>query len=75
MFESRIFAGATEKHLGVRNFTQKQSLGLMTWKVMRKSAWKYFVIWPTKKTVQLYQVSTPCLDDRNFKEEELGSVG
>ena len=28
-----------------------------------------------KTTQQLYKVSTPCLDDHQFKEEELGSVG
>ena len=31
---------------------------------------------PTNKTTQqLYEVSTPCLDDHRFKEAELGSVG
>ena len=28
-----------------------------------------------KTTQQLYKVTTPCLDDHQFKEEELGSVG
>ena len=28
-----------------------------------------------KTTQQLYKVETPCLDDHQFKEEELGSVG
>ena len=28
-----------------------------------------------KTTQHLYKVSTPCLDDHQFKEEELGSVG
>ena len=28
-----------------------------------------------KTTQQLYKVSTPCLDDHQFKEEELESVG
>ena len=27
------------------------------------------------KTTQLYNVSTPCIDDHHFKEEELKSVG
>ena len=26
-------------------------------------------------TQQLYKVSTPCIDDHHFKEEELKSVG
>ena len=28
-----------------------------------------------KTTQQLYKVSTPCIDDHQFKEEEIGSVG
>ena len=28
-----------------------------------------------KTTQQLYKVSTPCIDDHHFKEEELKSVG
>ena len=28
-----------------------------------------------KRTKQLYKVSTPCIDDHEFKEEEMGSVG
>ena len=28
-----------------------------------------------KSTQQLYKVSTPCIDDHHFKEEELKSVG
>ena len=27
-----------------------------------------------KTTQQLYKLTTPCLDDHQFKEEELGSV-
>ena len=30
---------------------------------------------PNKTTQQLYKVSTPCIDDHHFKEEELKSVG
>ena len=29
----------------------------------------------TRTTQQLYKVATPCLDDHQFKEEEMGSVG
>ena len=31
--------------------------------------------WANKTTQQLYKVSTPCIDDHHFKEEELKSVG
>ena len=29
----------------------------------------------TKMTQQLYKLSTPCIDDHHFKEEELKSLG
>ena len=28
-----------------------------------------------KTTQQIYKVSTPCIDDHHFKEEEMKSVG
>ena len=28
-----------------------------------------------KMTQQLYKISTPCIDDHHFKEEEMNSVG
>ena len=31
--------------------------------------------WQNKTTQQLYKVSTPCIDDHHFKEEETKSVG
>ena len=51
------------------------------------SSWSYDMAGHAKKCVerycelanktiqQLYKVTTPCLDDHQFKEEELGSVG
>ena len=54
---------------------------------MRISSWSYDMEGHAKKCVQrycelanwtiqqLYKVSTPCLDDHHFKEEELKSVG
>ena len=73
MFESRISAGATEKLPCSEN--------------LRISSWSYDVEGHAKKCVerycelanrttqQLYKVSTPCIDDHHFKEEELKSVG
>ena len=72
-FESRISAGATEKLPCSEN--------------LRISSWSYDVVEHAKKCVerycelankttqQLYIVSTPCIDDHHFKEEELKSVG
>ena len=73
MFESRISAGRAEK----LPFTQN----------LRISSWSYDMAGHAKKCVerycelvntttqQLYKVSTPCIDDHHFKEEEMKSVG
>ena len=72
MFASRISVGATEKYLVGTNRTRKQLVGLMTWKVMRRNAWNDVA---NKNVEQLYEVSTPCLDDHHYKKEELETVG
>ena len=73
MFESRISAGGVEK----KPFPQN----------IRISSWSYDMAGHAKKCVerhcelankatqQLYKVSTPCIDDHHFKEEEMKSVG
>ena len=73
MFESRISAEGTEKLPYSQNF--------------RISSWSYDMEGHAKKCVerycelankttqQLYKVSTPCIVDHHFKEEELKSVG
>ena len=73
MFESRISAGATAKLPCLRN--------------PRISSWSYDMAGHAKKCVerhcelanrttqQLYKVSTPCIDDHHFKEEEMKPVG
>ena len=73
MFESRISAGGLEKLPFPQN--------------LRFSSWSYDVAAHAKKcvgrycelanktTLQLYKVSTPCIDDHHFKEEETKSVG
>ena len=73
MFESRISAEGTEKLPYSEN--------------LRISSWSYDMEGHAKKCVerycesanrttqQLYKVSTPCIDDHHFKEEELKSVG
>ena len=72
MFESRISAGS-------RKLPFPQNL--------RISSWSYDMAGHAKKCVerycelvknttqQLYKVSTPCIDDHHFKEEETKSVG
>ena len=73
MFESRISARGTKKLPYSENF--------------RISSWSYDVESHAKNCVerycelanettqQLYQVSTPCIDDHHFKEEEMKFVG
>ena len=73
MFESRISAGGVEK----LPFTQN----------LRISSWSYDMVGHAKKCVerycelankttqQFYKVSTPCIDDHHFKEEDMKSVG
>ena len=73
MFESRISAGEAEKLTCSGNF--------------RISSWSHDMAGHAKKCVerycelanrttqQLYKVSTPCIDDHQFKAEELNSVG
>ena len=73
MFESRISVGGIEKLLYTENF--------------RISSWSYDMEGHAKKCVerycelankttqQLYKVSTQCIDDHHFKEEEMKSVG
>ena len=73
MFESRISAGGLEKLPLPQN--------------IRISSWSYDMVGHAKKCVerycelankttqQLYKVSTPCIDDHHFKEEETKSVG
>ena len=73
MFESRMSAGGLEKLPYPQN--------------LRISSWSYDMVGHAKKCVErycelankmtqlLYKVSTPCIDDHHFKEEETKSVG
>ena len=73
MFESRISAGRVEKLPFPQN--------------LRMSSWSYDMEGHAKKCVERYcelanrttqqlcKVSTPCIDDHHFKEEEMKSVG
>ena len=54
---------------------QTSQHGPMTWKVMQRKVWSDIASWRTKQPSKLQKVTTPCLDDHQFREEELGSVG
>ena len=74
MFESRISAGGLEKNFhSLKIFVFLH--GLMIWSVMQRNVWKRYCELANKTTQQLYKVSTPCIDDLHFKEEEMKSVG
>ena len=73
MFESRISAGATE------TIPCSENLRISSWSYdmeghAKKCVERYCEL-ANKTTQQLYKVSTPCIDDHQFKEEELKSMG
>ena len=73
MFESQISAGRTEKQPCWEN------LCISSWSCdmeghAKKCVERYCEL-ANRMTQQLYKVSTPCIDDHHFKEEELKSVG
>ena len=72
MIESRISAGGTEKLPYAENFR------ISSWSYdmdhAKKCVERYCKL-ANKTTQQLYKVSTPCIDDHHFKEEEMKSVG
>ena len=73
MFESRISAGGSEK----LPFPQNISISSWSYDMVghaKKCVERYFEL-ANKMTQQLYKVSTPCIDDHHFKEEETKSVG
>ena len=73
MFESRIPVGRTEKlpcSENIRNSSWSYDVEVHA----KKCVERYYEM-ANKTTQQLYKVSTPCIDDHHFKEEELKSVG
>ena len=73
MFESRISAGATE------NSPCPENQNVSSWSYdmeghAKKCVERYCEL-ANKTTQQPYKVSTPCIDDHHFKEEEMKSVG
>ena len=73
MFESRISAGGLEK------LPFPQNLRISSWSYdmaghAKKCVERYCEL-ANKTTQQLYKVSTPCIDDHHFKEEETKPVG
>ena len=73
MFESRISAGGLEK------LPFPQNLRISSWSFdmeghAKKCVERYCEL-ANKTTQQRYKVSSPCIDDHHFKEEETKSFG
>ena len=75
MFESRISAGAREKLLSSGRLDENISPRSCNMEDHAEKCVERYCELVNKTTQQLHKVVTPCLDDHQFKEEELGSFG
>ena len=75
MFESRISAGAKEKLPWSGRLDSNISTSSNDLEGHAKKCVEGYCELANKTTQELDKVATPCLDDHQFKEEELGSVG
>ena len=73
MFESRILAGATENYRSGGILHTDGSVA--TWRACSKLCWTILWIGKQRKWSQLYKVPHLCLDDHQWQQEELESVG
>ena len=73
MFESRISAGPTD------NLPCSENLRISSWSYdmegHAKKCVERYCESANKTTQELYKVSSPCIDDHHFKEEDMKSVG
>ena len=79
MFESRISAGAMENLPETKDTGKSDAETISWWSCdmeghAKKCVERYCEL-ANKATEQFYKVATPCMDDHQFKEEEIGSVG
>ena len=71
MLEPRFFAGATEKLPGcAKTFAGSYDMEGHAQKCVER-----YCELANKKTEQFFRVSSPCLDEHQFKQKELESVG
>ena len=75
MFESRISAGATEKLPGWQKPHAQTVACSYDMEGHAQRCVERHCEMANKKVEQLYNVSNPCLDDHQFKQEELESAG
>ena len=72
---SRVSAGATEKLPGWERPHGKTVAWSCDMEGHAKTCMERYCELANKKIEQLYNVSTPCLDDHNFVKEELDTFG
>ena len=68
------FCWSNRKITGMTDLTNKQLRGPTMWKDMLQNCVERYCELANKNLEQLYKVSHPCLDDHQFKQEELDSV-
>ena len=76
MLESQISVGALEEMLPR---TEKLDANISSWSYdmegHAKMCVERYCELANKTTQQVYKVATPCIDDHQLKEKEMGSVG
>ena len=75
MFESRVSAGATGKLPGCEKLHAKTEAWSYDMEGHARKCFEQYCALANKNVEQLYEVSSLCLDDHKFKQEELESVG
>ena len=87
MRNKQRYCGQLQNHVRIANFSGWSKEITIPLQNLRISSWSYDMAGHAKKCVerycelankttqQLYKVSTPCIDDHHFKEEETKSVG
>ena len=79
MFESRISAGTTGKLPKTKTTVKRdaETISSLSYEMevhAKKCVERYCELANTT-TEQFFKVATPCMDDHQFREEEIGSVG
>ena len=86
MWNKQRHRGQLQNHVWIANFSGENRKASILWEssflfmvlwyggVMQKKCVERYCELANKTTQQLYKVSTPCIDDHHFKEEEMISL-
>ena len=70
------YCGQLQNHVRIANFSgESRETTIPSKSSHAKKCVERYCELANKSTQQLYKVSTPCIDDHHFKEEEMKSVG